>query len=181
MSSYFTRLTICRVKEIKTNSDLHSHSLLVQLVPDASRHVFEDSDAARHQLQLLVLLLHDQLHTHTHRHWGWTLTVCVYHFHKILKRYSSYFQSKHLLLITNHVTIYFKETVMLFRSGETPQENTSTPPPLIKRCERARFFIFIHFLLKETDDLTQDVWRNSFIMRHHRKQKTRQLVLWLWK
>lgn len=44
----------------------HSHGLLVQLVPDASRHVFEDSDAARHQLQLLVLLLHDQLHTQTH-------------------------------------------------------------------------------------------------------------------
>lgn len=45
---------------------VHSHGLLVELVPDASRHVFEDSDAARHQLQLLVLLLHDQLHTQTH-------------------------------------------------------------------------------------------------------------------
>lgn len=45
---------------------VHSHSLLVELIPDASRHVFEDSNAARHQLQLLILLLHDQLNTQTH-------------------------------------------------------------------------------------------------------------------
>lgn len=42
---------------------VYSHSLLVELIPDSSRHVFENSDAARHQLQLLILLLHDQLHT----------------------------------------------------------------------------------------------------------------------
>lgn len=44
---------------------MHSHSLLIELVSDPSGHVFEDSDAASHQLQLLVLLLHDQLQTQT--------------------------------------------------------------------------------------------------------------------
>lgn len=44
---------------------VYSHGLLIELVSDPSRHVFEDSDTARHQLQLLILLLHDQLHTHT--------------------------------------------------------------------------------------------------------------------
>lgn len=38
-----------------------SHSLFVQLVADALRHVLQRANAARHQPQLIVLLLHNQL------------------------------------------------------------------------------------------------------------------------
>lgn len=39
----------------------YSHGLLLQLPSDALGHVLQHSDAARDQLQLLILLFHDQL------------------------------------------------------------------------------------------------------------------------
>lgn len=38
-----------------------SHALLVQLLPNSARHVFQNPDAPRHHFQLLILLVHDQL------------------------------------------------------------------------------------------------------------------------
>lgn len=57
---------LCFLSQLRKGVHVYSHGLLIELVSDPSRHVFEDSDTARHQLQLLILLLHDQLHTHIH-------------------------------------------------------------------------------------------------------------------
>lgn len=38
-----------------------SHALLIQLLPNTARHVFQNPDAPRHHFQLLILLVHDQL------------------------------------------------------------------------------------------------------------------------
>ena len=50
---------------------VHSHSLLIKLISDASWHVFEDADAAWYQLQLVILFLYDQLQTNTNARDRW--------------------------------------------------------------------------------------------------------------
>lgn len=44
-----------------TPRDPASHALLIQLLSNPARHVFQNPDAPRHHFQLLILLTHDQL------------------------------------------------------------------------------------------------------------------------